>query len=84
MAYFATIRFNSPTTQRDRLIRIEAGSILHAALSAEMICKGYLIGSGRYAEVLDIRNYARHPQGAIETTGELALFHNELQRDTNA
>jgi len=79
MAYFATIRFNGPTAQRDRLIRVEAGSILHAALSAEMICKGYLIGTGRGAEVIDIKNYARHPQGAIETTGELVLFHNELK-----
>jgi hypothetical protein len=79
MAYFATIRFNSPTAQRDRLIRIEAGSILHAALSAEMICKGYLIGCGRKAEVTDIKNYSRAPQQALETTDDFIMLYTELE-----
>jgi len=78
MAYFATIRFAGTNTQRDCLIRIEASSILHAALSAEMICKGYLIGTKRPAEVIDIKNYSRTPQHALETYGDFMTLSNEL------
>lgn len=78
MAYFATIRFTGANVTRDCLIRIEAGSILHAALSAEMICKGYYIGTKRVAEVLDIKNYQRVPANALETNLDFTSLSNEL------
>jgi hypothetical protein len=81
MAYFATVRFFGAVSPTDRLIRIEAGSLLHAALSAEMICRGYTIGSGRKAEVIDLRNYSRAPQNALETTEDFINLNAEIKGD---
>ncbi len=80
MAYCANIRFQATNEAIDRCVRVNASSILIAALSAELICLGYTAGSGRKAEVLDIKNYARPPSHAIETQEDMLLLWKELNK----
>jgi hypothetical protein len=80
MAYYATVLFTGSEPPVPRRIRIEAGNVLQAALSVELFRLGYIAGSGKNCEILDIASLSRSPRDALETATDFFGLYQELSK----